>query len=115
MSKSMNKYHKRSESGKLPGWIKLGAVAVGVGVGTGGVPVPGGGLSKGVEKARAGRIKENTVRTHNTTLNVALQSRYVNFENTSIFLPKTLIFVLLAVILTYCFARKKSKSDNKGK
>ena len=43
MSKSMNKYHKRSESGMLPGWVKLGAVAVGVGVGGGmdGVPVPG--------------------------------------------------------------------------
>ena len=91
----------------LPGWVKVGALAVGVGGGA--VHVPGG-LFTGAEKA-----KENTVRTHNTTLNVALQSRYVNFENTSIFLPKTLIFVLLAVILTYCFARKKSKSDNKGK
>jgi len=91
----------------LPGWVKVGAIALGVGVGA--AHVPGGG------KVWAGKAKENTVRTHNTTLNVALQSRYVNFENTSIFLPKTLIFVLLAVILTYCFARKKSKSDNKGK
>ena len=108
----MNKCHKCiQELGKLPGWVKLGAVALAVGVGTGAVPVPGGGMSK----VWAGKAKENTVRTHNTTLNVALQSRYVNFENTSIFLPKTLIFVLLAVILTYCFARKKSKSDNKGK
>ena len=48
MSKSMNKYHKRSESGMLPGWVKVGALAmgVGVGVGMGGVPVPGGGVSK---------------------------------------------------------------------
>ena len=95
-----------SELGKLPGWVKVGALAVGVGIGA--VHVPGG-LFTGAEKA-----KENTVRTHNTTLNVALQSRYVNFENTSIFLPKTLFFVLPTVALLY-FARKKSKSDNKGK
>ena len=106
----MNKYHKCiQELGRsMSGWIKVGALAVGVGIGDWS---PGGGMSK----VWAGKAKENTVRTHNTTLNVALQSRYVNFENTSIFLPKTLIFVLLAVILTYCFARKKSKSDNKGK
>jgi hypothetical protein len=40
MSKSMNKYHKRSGSGMLPGWVKVGAVALGVGVGMGGVPEP---------------------------------------------------------------------------
>ncbi|MBR1843422.1 MAG: hypothetical protein IJ793_00890 [Opitutales bacterium] len=105
----MNKYHKCiQELGKLPGWVKVGAVAIGVGVGT-------GGRSQGIEKARAGKIKENTERTHTTTVNVAMQNRCLNFENANFFLPKTLIFVLLAVILTYCFARKKSKSDNKGK
>ena len=47
MSKSMNKYHKCiQELGKLPGWVKVGALAVGVGVGVGAVPVPGGGMSK---------------------------------------------------------------------
>jgi hypothetical protein len=32
----------------MPGWVKVGAVAlsIGVGVGMGGVPVPGGGVSK---------------------------------------------------------------------
>ena len=111
----MNKYHKCiQELGRsMPGWIKLGAVAVGVGVGGWS---PGGGVSKvWAGKARAGRTKENTEHTHTTTVNVALQNRCLNFENANIFLPKTLIFVLLAVILTYCFARKKSKSDNKGK
>ena len=47
MSKSMNKYHKCiQELGKLPGWVKVGAVAIGVGIGTGAVHVPGGGVSK---------------------------------------------------------------------
>ena len=46
MSESMNKYHKRSESGMLPGWVKVGALAMGVGV---------GGWSPGIEKARAGK------------------------------------------------------------
>lgn len=107
----MNKYHKRkSELGRtLPGWVKVGALAVGVGVGVGGWS-PGGGVGK----VCAGKYKEDTVRTHNTTVNVALQNRYVNFENAGIFLPKTLIFVLPAVALLY-FARKKSKSGNKGK
>ena len=36
MSKSMNKYHKCiQELGKLPGWVKVGAVALGVSVGGG--------------------------------------------------------------------------------
>ena len=105
----MNKYHKCiSELGRsMPGWVKVGAVAVGVGVG--GVHVPGGGVSK----AWAGRIKENTERTHTTTVNVALQNRCLNFENANIFLSKTLFFVLPAVALLY-FVRKKSKSDNNG-
>ena len=47
MSKSMNKYHKRSGSGMLPGWVKVGAIAVGVGVGGWS---PGGG-----SKAWAGK------------------------------------------------------------
>lgn len=105
MSESMNKYHKRSELDKsLPGWVKVGALAVGVGVG-GPVPVPGG------QYARAEKIKENTERTHTTTVNVALQNRCLNFENANFFLPKTLFFVLPAVALLY-FMRKKSKSDN---
>ena len=46
MSKSMNKCHKCiQELGKLPGWVKLGAVALAVGVGIGGWS-PGGGMSK---------------------------------------------------------------------
>lgn len=103
-----------SELGRtLPGWVKVGAVAIGVGVGGGAVHVPGGGLFTGVEKARAGRIKENTERTHTTTVNVALQNRCLNFENANIFLSKTLFFVLPAVALLY-FVRKKSKSDNNG-
>ena len=113
MSKSMNKHHKgMSELGRsMPGWVKVGALALGVGVGSGAVPVPGGGLFTGVEKARAGRIKENTERTHTTTVNVALQNRCLNFENANFFLPKTLLFVLPAVALLY-FARKKP--DNNG-
>ena len=65
MSKSMNKYHKRSElDSSLSGWVKVGALALGVGVGVGGVPVPGGGVSKawGTSGAYAinveGRISE---------------------------------------------------------
>ena len=55
MSKSMNKYHKCiQELGKLPGWVKVGALAVGVGVGGWS---PGGGMSKGVEKVWAGKCK----------------------------------------------------------
>ena len=105
----MNKYHKCiQELGKLPGWVKVGALAVGVGVGVGAVPVPGGGMSK----VWAG-TKENTERTHSTTVNVALQNRCFNFENASIFLPKTLLFVLFTVALIY-FVRKKSKSGNRG-
>lgn len=99
----------------LPGWVKVGAVAFGVGVGIGAVRVPGGGgLFTGIEKARAGKIKENTERTHTTTVNVAMQNRCLNFENANFFLPKTLLFVLFAVALLY-FAQKKSKSGNKGK
>ena len=115
MSKSMNKYHKCiQELGRtLPGWVKVGALALGVGVGMGVVPVPGG-LFTGAEKARAGKIKENTERTHTTTVNVAMQNRCLNFENANFFLPKTLLFVLFAVALLY-FAQKKSKSGNKGK
>ena len=79
----------------------------------GAVPVPGGGVFTGIEKARARRIKENTERTHTTTVNVALQNRCLNFENASIFLSKTLFFVLPTVALLY-FVRKKSKSDNNG-
>ena len=38
----MNKYHKCiQELGKLPGWVKVGALGVSVGGGMGGVPVPG--------------------------------------------------------------------------
>ena len=93
----------------LPGWVKVGALAmgVGVGVGMGGVPVPGGGVSK----VWAGKIKKDTEHTHNTTVNVALQNRCFNFENASIFLPKTLLFVLPAVALLY-FVREKP--DNNG-
>ena len=106
----MNKYHKCiQELGKLPGWVKVGALAMGVGVGMGGVHVPGGGLSK----IWAGKTKENTEHTHTTTVNVALQNRCLNFENANIFLSKTLFFVLPAVALLY-FVRKKSKSDNNG-
>ena len=101
-----------SELGRsMPGWVKVGALALGVGIG--GVHVPGGGVFTGIEKARAGRIKENTERTHTTTVNVALQNRCLNFENANIFLSKTLFFVLPAVALLY-FVRKKSKSDNNG-
>ena len=35
-----------SELGKLPGWVKVGALGVSVGGGMGGVHVPGGGVSK---------------------------------------------------------------------
>ena len=106
----MNKYHKciRELGRTLPGWVKVGALAVGVGVGTGGWS-PGGGMSK----IWGGKTKEDTVRTHNTTVNVALQNRCFNFENTSIFLPKTILFVLPTVALLY-FVRKKSKPDNNG-
>ena len=97
----------------LSGWVKVGAIALGVGVGTGAVPVPGGGVFTGVEKVRAGKAKENTKHTHNTTVNVALQNRCLNFENANFFLPKTLLFVLFTVALIY-FARKKSKTDNNG-
>ena len=110
MSKSMNKYHKCiSKHGHLPGWFKTGALALGIaaGVGTEGIPGPGG-----AQKVRAGKIK-NTERMHNTTVNVALQNRYVNFENTNFFLPKTLFFMLPAVARMY-FVRKKSKPDNNG-
>ena len=57
MSKSMNKYHKCiSELGKsMPGWVKVGALALAVGVGGGAVHVPGG-----EKMARAGKTKENT-------------------------------------------------------
>jgi hypothetical protein len=92
----------------MPGWVKVGAFALGVGVGMGGVP--GGG---GMSKLWAGKAKENTKYTHNTTVNVALQNRCLNFENANIFLSKTLFFVLPAVALLY-FVRKKSKSDNNG-
>lgn len=99
-----------SELGRsMSGWVKVGTLALGVGVGMGGVPVPGGGVSK----AWAGKIKKDTEYTHNTTVNVALQNRCFNFENTSIFLPKTLLFVLFAVALTYS-VRKKSKTNNNG-
>ena len=104
----MNKYHKyKSElASSLPSWVKLGALAMGVGVG-------GWALGSGLEKVWAGKIKENTERTHTTTVNVALQNRCLNFENANFFLPKTLIFILPAVALLY-FVRKKSKSDNNG-
>ena len=110
MSKSMNKYHKCiQELGRsMSGWVEVGALAVGVGVGVGAVPVPGGG-----GMAWAGKAKENTKHTHNTTVNVALQNRCLNFENANFFLPKTLLFVLFTVALIY-FARKKSKTDNNG-
>ena len=98
-----------SELGRsMPGWVKVGAVALGVGMGVGGWS-PGGGMSK----VWAGKTKENTERTHTTTVNVALQNRCLNFENANIFLSKTLFFVLPAVALLY-FVRKKSKSDNNG-
>lgn len=52
MSKSMNKYHKCiQELGKLPGWVKVGALAVGVGVGGGGWSPSDG------QYARAGKYK----------------------------------------------------------
>ena len=95
----------------LSGWFKVGAVAMGIGVGMGGVPE--GGMFTGVGKVRAGKAKENTKHTHNTTVNVALQNRCLNFENANFFLPKTLLFVLFTVALIY-FARKKSKTDNNG-
>ena len=82
-------------------------MGVGVGVGMGGVPVPGGGVSK----VWAGKIKKDTEHTHNTTVNVALQNRCFNFENTSIFLPKTILFVLFIVVSIYS-VRKKSKTNN---
>lgn len=105
----MNKYHKCiSELGRsMPGWVKVGALALSIGGGMGAVHVPGGG------KVWAGKTKENTERTHTTTVNVALQNRCLNFENANIFLSKTLFFVLPAVALLY-FVRKKSKSDNNG-
>ena len=58
MSKSMNKYHKcMSELGSsLPGWVKVGAVALGIGVGMGGWSPGGGG------KMWAGSASEIVIR-----------------------------------------------------
>ena len=107
----MNQYHKCiQELGKtLPGWIKIGAVALSMGVGTEGIPVP----RCSVGKLLAGKTKKDTEHIHTTTVNVALQNRCFNFENASVFLPKMLLFVLPTVALLY-FVRKKSKPDNKG-
>ena len=109
----MNKYHKRiSELGRfLPGWVKIGAVAIGVGMGGWS---PGIGTSKAWAdgwRPKTDEIKKDTKHIHTATVNVALQNRCFNFENTSIFLPKTILFVLFIVVSIYS-VRKKSKTNN---